>query len=81
MVQAAELAQDHHLAVNCTDELAWVLWNISCNIVRYVMESSEDMEIFFSFNEVIRSELLQLKRCNNYQEIIGQWLSCAPYRQ
>ena len=47
MAQAAELAQDHHLAVNCTDELAWVLWNISCNIVRYVMESSEDMEFFF----------------------------------
>ena len=39
--------------------------------VRYVMESSEDMEMLFSFNEVIRSELLQLKRCANYQEIIG----------
>ena len=44
MAQAAELAQDHHLAANCTDAL--VLWNVSsCNIVRYVMESSEDMEM------------------------------------
>ena len=78
MAQAVELAQDHHPVENYTDVL--VLWNVSCNMVRYVMESSEDLEMLY-FQVTIRSELLQLKRCANYQEIIGQWFPCEPCQQ
>ena len=69
-----ELAQDHHLAANCTNVL--VLWNVSCKIVRYVMESRDAV---FSSNEVtIRSELLQLKRCANYRKSLDNGSHVHP---